>query len=251
MKRIACQNLTISYQRHPVVNHLNVEFKVGTTNAIIGPNGAGKSSVLKAILGETRIESGRVIIDGFSRSDIAYLPQVSEIDSSLPFMVEDVLLLGLLHKVGLCGGIEKNSDAMIDGALCQVGMSGFRKRYINELSRGQLQRVLLARIIMQNAMVIILDEPFNAMDNRTTDDLLQLIRKWQYEDGKTIIAVLHDLHQVACHFNYTLLIAQELIDFGKTQNVLNRSNLERAYKSSFMWLNENELCDLALQNTSA
>lgn len=251
MEKIACQNLTISYHRHPVVHHVDVEFKIGATNAIIGPNGAGKSTLLKAILGELKAESGKVIVDGFLSSDIAYLPQVTDIDLSLPLMVEDVLLLGLLYRIGLCKGPLKDTDQMIENSLAQVGMLGFRKRYIDELSRGQLQRVLLARVIMQSAKVIILDEPFNTMDSRTVDDLLQLICKWQRDEGKTVIAVLHDLQQVACNFDYTLLIAQELIAFGKTQDVLSRNNLEQAYKSSFMWLNENELCDLAVQKTKS
>lgn len=244
MYKVACENVTISYRRHPVVHHLNVEFKIGATNAIIGPNGAGKSTLLKAILGEIEVESGKIVVQGISRSDIAYLPQVTEIDSSLPFTVEDVLMLGLLHKIGLYDGLSKHYASGVTDALYQVGLSGFSSRYIHELSRGQLQRVLLARIIMQEAQVIILDEPFNAMDSRTTNDLLQLVSKWQHQ-GKTVIAVLHDLHQVASNFQYTLLIAQELIAFDETAKVLKRDNLEKAYQSSFIWLNDDtELCEL-------
>ena len=241
--RIACENLTIAYQRHPVIHHLNCEFKLGTTTAIIGPNGAGKSTLLKAILGEITPDSGKIIIDGLSRSDIAYLPQVTEIDSSLPFTVEDVILLGCWYDIGLFGRTKKNNTKYIDECLEQVGLVGFRKRYVNELSRGQMQRVLVARILMQQAKVIILDEPFNAMDSQTTDDLLQLIKKWQ-KLGKTVIAVLHDLQQVANTFEYTLLIASAQIAYDKTRIVLKRSNLEKAYANNFIWFRDDEPCDI-------
>ena len=241
--RIAVENLTIAYHRHPVIHHLSCDFKIGTTTAIIGPNGAGKSTLLKAILGLVSSEGGAVIVDVLAQSDIAYLPQVTDIDASLPLTVEDVVLLGCWYKIGLFGKTSKLDDAKIDECLLQVGLAGFRKRYINELSRGQLQRVLVARIIMQESKVIILDEPFNAMDSQTTDDLLQLIKNWQ-QAGKTVIAVLHDLQQVARVFEYTLLIAKELIAYDKTNVVLKRSNLEKAYASSFIWFNEYELCEV-------
>ena len=240
--RLACENLTVAYQ-HPVIHHLSCDFKLGSTTAIIGPNGAGKSTLLKAILGEIKPESGKIILEGLNRSNIAYLPQVTEIDASLPFTVEDVVLLGCWYNIGLLGKTNKSNNSYVDECLNQVGLNGFRKRYINELSRGQMQRVLVARILMQQAKVIILDEPFNAMDSQTTNDLLQLIKQWQH-DGKTIIAVLHDLHQVARFFEYTLLIAKEQIAYDKTRIVLNRANLEKAYTSSFIWFNEDEACDI-------
>ncbi len=241
--RLACENVTISYHRHPVVHHLSCAFNFGTTTAIVGPNGAGKSTLLKAILGEIKPESGRVILEGLNRSDIAYLPQVTEIDASLPLTVEDVVLLGCWYQIGLFQKTTKKDNERIDECLEQVGLSGFKRRYINELSRGQLQRVLVARIIMQQAKVIILDEPFNAMDMQTTDDLLQLIKNWQ-QNGKTIIAVLHDLQQVARTFEYTLLIAKELIAYDKTSLVLKRTNLAKAYANNFVWLDADEPCEI-------
>lgn len=240
--QLSCENLTITYHRHPVVHHLNCDFKFGTTTAIIGPNGAGKSTLLKAILGEIQPESGKITMNGLERSDIAYLPQVTEIDSSLPLTVEDVVLLGCWYQIGLLKKTSKDSSAKVDQCLEQVGLSGFKERYINELSRGQLQRVLVARIIMQEAKVIFLDEPFNAMDTNTTEDLLKLITKWQ-QSGKTIIAVLHDLQQVARNFEYTLLIAKELIAYDKTTQVLNRRNLAKAYANSFIWFDTDEACE--------
>jgi zinc/manganese transport system ATP-binding protein len=241
--RLACEDLTISYQRHPALHHITCELKLGVTTAIIGPNGAGKSTFLKAILGEVRPETGRVVIQGLARCDIAYLPQINTIDHNLPLTVGDVVSLGNLYKIGLFNKTSKDDDIIINDALNQVGLSGFNLRYVHELSSGQLQRVLLARVIVQQAKVIILDEPFNALDSKTIADMLSIIKSWQ-QDGKTVIAVLHDLTQVANNFDYTMLLAKELVAYDVTQNVLRNDTLKRAYSHNFMWLDNNDLCSI-------
>ncbi len=240
--QLSCKNLTVSYHRHPAIHHLSCEFTIGSTTAIIGPNGAGKSTLLKAILGELKPDTGEIILQNIKQNDIAYLPQSSELDNLLPLSVSDVVLLGSWHKIGLFGKVTQNLTQSVDDCLQQVGLSGFNMRYIHELSKGQLQRVLLARIIMQQASIIILDEPFNAMDSKTITDIQQIIKKW-HNQGKTIIAVLHDLQQVANCFEYTLLLAKELIAHDKTNLVLNRENLSRAYSSNFLWL-DSDFCHI-------
>jgi len=242
MQRIYCDNLTISHNRHPVVHHLSLEFSIGHSHAIVGPNGAGKSTLLRGLLSEIKIDEGKVVIEGFCREDIAYLPQVSELDNSVPFTVGDVLCLGLLHTIGSNRGVARANDEKIQLALTQVGLAGYQSRYINELSKGELQRVLMAKIIMQNAQVIILDEPFNAMDSRTIDEILKLMHLWRNEN-KTIIAVLHDIQQVMDNFEYSIILAHELIAYGKTTSVLNHQNIEKAYKSSIIQYNTKEICD--------
>jgi zinc/manganese transport system ATP-binding protein len=234
LMQLASDNLTVSYHRHPAIHHLSCEFKMGATTAIVGPNGAGKSTFLKALLKEIKIDTGQVIWRGITRKDIAYLPQITEIDNLLPLTVQDVVLLGSWHQIGLFGKITPQINGILNDSLHLVGLDGFKFRYINELSRGQMQRILLARIIIQQATIIILDEPFNAMDNKTTDDLLELIQNWR-KCGKTIIAVLHDLHQVAAYFEYTMLIAKELIAYDKTKIVLQSDSLREAYANNFIW----------------
>lgn len=238
--KLACENLTISYQRNPALHHVTCDFKLGSTTAIIGPNGAGKSTLLKALLGEVRPDTGLVILRGLTRRDIAYLPQVNAIDHNLPLTVSDVVCLGNWYDIGLYGKTTLSNELSVDQALAQVGLSEFNLRYVQELSIGQLQRVLLARIIVQQAKVIILDEPFNAIDSRTVFDILKIIKNWQKE-GKTVIAVLHDLTQVDNNFEYTMLLAKELIAYDLTPKVLCNNVLKRAYTHNFMWL-EGDLC---------
>ncbi len=240
--QLSCDNLTVSYRRHPAIHHLTCQFKMGETTAIVGPNGAGKSTLLKAILGEVKPDTGNVIWNGISPQDIAYLPQHSEIDNSVPLSVADVVLLGSWYQIGLLGRVDNNLNKRVDNSLEQVGLAGFNQRYITELSRGQLQRVLFARTIMQQANVILLDEPFNAMDSKTIDTLLHIIHLWKQE-GKTIIAVLHDLYQVNTSFDYTMLLATKLISYGKTNTVLTRENLTQAYAHNFNWIDDIDLCE--------
>ena len=241
--RLACEDVTVSYHRHPVLHHISLDMKLGTTTAIVGPNGAGKSTLLRAILGEIKLDTGRVILDGLACSEIAYLPQVNTIDYNLPLTVDDVVSLGNWYRIGLFGGLNEQNKTLVNDALSQVGLSGFNLRCIQELSSGQLQRVMLARIIVQQAKVIVLDEPFNALDSVTISDMLNIIKNWQ-QTGKTVIAVLHDLEQVANNFEYTILLAKELIAYDKTSKVLQPQILSRAYKNNFMWLDTNELCKI-------
>ena len=240
--QLSCDNLTVSYRRHPAIHHLTCKFNIGETTAIVGPNGAGKSTLLKSLLGEIKPDTGKIIWDGISNRDIAYLPQYNEIDNSVPLSVADVVLLGSWYKIGLLGKIDVNLNIKVDEALAMVGLSGFNNRYIAELSRGQLQRVLFARTIIQQAQVILLDEPFNAMDSKTIDTLLHIIHMWK-QNGKTIIAVLHDLYQVNTSFDYTMLLATKLIAHGKTNNVLTRDNLMQAYSHNFNWVDNIDLCE--------
>jgi zinc/manganese transport system ATP-binding protein len=221
---IACKNLTISFDRHPVIHHLNCEFKMSNSTAIIGTNGAGKSTLLKAIIGQIKPESGEVSLANIQYSDIAYLPQINQLDLSIPLTVEDLILLGSWYDIGLFKKPNNDTIAKINDALIEVGLDNFNKKYLNELSSGQLQRVLFAKIILQNSKIIILDEPFNAIDTETTTDLLNLLKKWQQQENKTIIAVLHDMTQVKKHFNYTLFLSKQFSLYAATEAIL--ENLE-------------------------
>jgi len=223
---IRFENLTLGYDRHPAVHHLDGEIGAGSLTAVVGPNGAGKSTLLKGIAGTLHPLGGRIALAG-SRSKVAYLPQAMDIDRSFPLTVYDLVAMGLWRRVGLFGGIGKSDRTRIEQALAAVGLTGFERRAIGTLSGGQMQRALFARLLLQDADIILLDEPFTAIDAKTTADLLDLVRRW-HREKRTVIAVLHDLDTVKRIFPETLLIAREPIAWGATEEVLAPDNLLRA-----------------------
>jgi len=233
---IDIEDLTVAYERRPAVHHLSGGFAAGSLTAIVGPNGAGKSTLLKTIVGLLTPSTGRVHRHGLARRDIAYLPQQAEIDRSFPIDVADTVALGLWSEVGLWGRITGKGWQRVAEALSHVGLDGFGRQPIAALSAGQFQRVLFARLLLQDAKLILLDEPFAAIDERTTSDLLAIIRQWN-EQGRTVIAVLHDMEQVRQHFPATLLMAREAIGWGPTEEVLTEKALARARVLAQGWSN--------------
>jgi zinc/manganese transport system ATP-binding protein len=231
---IRLDNLTVSYQRHPAIHHVHGEFAPGSLTAIIGPNGAGKSTLLKVLAGLLQPDTGKVWLQGFHPRDIAYLPQQSQMDRQFPLTVLDTVLLGHLRRMGWLRGVRPTERHQALTALQAVGLVGFEERSLDSLSVGQLQRVLFARLMVQDAPVILLDEPFNAMDARTTADLLEIVRQWHGE-GRTVIGVLHDYEQVRRYFPSTLLIAKECIGWGSTHEVLTPQLLQRANAMAEAW----------------
>jgi len=229
-------DVTVAYHGHPAVHHISGRFDRGSLTAIVGPNGAGKSTLLGALAGLTRINQGSVILDNADQEgqQIAFLRQLSGINNDFPLRVLEVVAMGAWQSVGAWGAIKGKVLERIEQALDRVGMQGFEDRLIDELSVGQLQRVLFARLIVQNAAIILLDEPFNAVDATTTADLLHVIQDW-HADGRTVIVVLHDLEMVKAHFPDTLLIARELISWDKTERALTSENLARAQAHSLVW----------------
>ena len=223
---VACENLTLGYDRHPAVHHLSADFEAGSLTALIGPNGAGKSTLMKGIVGELAPRTGRIVRPP-ERSAVAYLPQISDIDRSFPITVRDVVSLGLWHEVGALGPVGREGCERVADAIHAVGLHGFERRAIGALSGGQFQRVLFARILLQDAPIILLDEPFAAVDRRTIDDLTRIISAW-HEKRRTVIAVMHDHAEVRRTFPRALLIAREMIAHGPTERVLTPENLFRA-----------------------
>ena len=227
---IVLDNITVSYRSVPAVHHAYARFEPGSSWAIFGPNGAGKSTLLKAVMRLLPCDTGSVQWQGLQRRDLAYLPQQAEIDRSLPMTVAELTALGLWHELGAFGGIRRAQRVRVLQALEQVGMAAFAQRQIAALSRGQFQRVLFARMLVQDARFLLLDEPFNAMDAYTTQSLLMLLRQCQ-QQGKGIIAVVHDAAQARQWFDQALLLAREVMACGPAQQVLSDTNLQRA--SSF------------------
>jgi zinc/manganese transport system ATP-binding protein len=216
-------NLTLGYDRHPAVHHLDGAVQPGALVALVGPNGAGKTTLLKGIVGllpplAGKIERGR---------DVAYLPQVLEIDRTFPISVYDLVALGMWCRTGLFGGVSREQRDEIAHAIAAVGLQGFEARPIGTLSGGQMQRALFARLLLQNASLILLDEPFASIDSQTVRDLLAIVGRWHLE-RRTVVAVLHDLELVRANFPETLLLAREPVAWGPTSEILSAENLLRA-----------------------
>ena len=241
---ITLRDLTVAYNRRPAVRHVTGRFEPGSLTAIVGPNGAGKSTLLKAIVGAARPGAGTVDRGGLATRDLGYLPQASELDRSFPLSVADVVLLGAFRRIGVLRGVDRSTAQRAHAALDAVGLDGFASRSIGALSAGQFQRVLFARLLLQDAPVILLDEPFAAIDAGTTDALLDVMRRWHIE-GRTVIAVLHDFDQVRAHFPDTLLLAREPIAWGRTDTALSPDNLRRARGRASVWDEEPALAAAA------
>lgn len=231
---ITLRDLTVAYDGHPAVHHLDGQFEPGSLTAIVGPNGAGKSTLLKAMVGVLAPAAGTVDRAGLHRRDLGYLPQAAEIDRSFPISVADTVALGAWSRTGALRGVDPATSEKARAALAAVGLDGFGHRSVGALSAGQFQRVLFARLLLQDAAVILLDEPFTAIDARTTRDLLDLVRRWHGE-GRTVVAVLHDIEQVRAHFPHTLLLARELVAWGPTGAALSGENLLRARAMAERW----------------
>jgi len=225
--QLTFRDVTLGYDRHPAVHHLSGEVASGAMLAVVGPNGAGKSTLFRGLVGIVKPLSGTISLSGLGARDIAYLPQIAEIDRSFPISVFDFVGTGLWRRTGLFGGVGAKERDRIHHAIAAVGLTGFETRPIGSLSGGQMQRVLFARLLLQDSRLIVLDEPFNAIDARTIDDLLALAKRWHGE-GRTVIAALHDMDLVRTNFPETLLLAREPVAWGATADVLTSENLAEA-----------------------
>ncbi|MEA2958223.1 MAG: zinc/manganese transport system ATP-binding protein, partial [Alphaproteobacteria bacterium] len=169
------RDVTLGYDRHPAVHHLDGEIAPGALLALVGPNGAGKSTLFRGIVGILKPLAGAIGLGDIHARDIAYLPQTVDIDRSFPISVFDFVGTGLWRSSGPFGAIGKSARTRIAQALAAVGLNGFENRPIGTLSGGQMQRMLFARVLLQDARVIVLDEPFNAIDAKTSADLIALV----------------------------------------------------------------------------
>ena len=241
MPTITLTDLTLGYERHPAVHHLSGSFLPGSMTAVVGPNGSGKSTLLKGIVGLLRPLGGKIERRNLKKHEIAYLPQLLEIDRSFPITVLDTVILGLWRQIGIFGGMKRELWSRAEEALLTVGLAGFEMRAIGNLSGGQFRRVMFARMLLLDSPVVVLDEPFASIDSHTTIDLLKVIERWHGEK-RTIIAVLHDFQQVRDYFPETLLLARELVSWGSTAQVLREENLARSRRMSEAWDDAAEIC---------
>ena len=236
---IKLNNLTLAYERHPAVHHLTATIAQGEWLAIVGPNGAGKSTLLNAMAGLTAINEGS--IEGLCPNTVAYLPQQAQLDNSFPLTVFELVVMGLWAKLGFSKSLSGLQHKQCIDAIAVVGLQGFEHRMINTLSGGQLQRCLFARVLLQDQPVILLDEPFNAIDLKTLTDLTQVIKQW-HQNNRTVIMVTHDLDYVQQHCPQTLLLSRECIGHGTTKDILTPRNLKKARQLSEAFDERAHLC---------
>lgn len=241
MSAVRLHDLTLGYERRPAVHHLEGVFEPSRLHAIVGPNGSGKSTLLKGLAGALPPLTGRVDLAGLKARDIAYLPQDSAVDRTFPMLLEDLVGLGLMRQRGLFGAVTKSDRHRVEHAFAAVGLNGFERRGVDQVSGGQLQRALFARVLVQDARLILLDEPFTALDARTTSDLLELIARWPGE-GRTVVMVLHDLDLVRRTCPDALLLAREAVAWGPTDEALKPENLLKARRLSEAWSDHPHVC---------
>lgn len=231
---VQLNNVTVAYNRRPAIRNVCGSFEQASMTAIVGPNGAGKSSLLKALMGELPDMTGNIHRGGYSTSEFGYLPQATAVDRHFPISVADTVMLGAWSSLGAFAAVTPHIAEKAQRALAAVGLDGFERRQIGSLSAGQFQRVLFARLILQNARVVLLDEPFTAIDTRTTRDLLAIVHQW-HQEGRTVIAVLHDFDQVRTHFANACLLAREVIAWGPTETTLSSGNMLLAQTLAENW----------------
>ncbi len=230
---LTLENLTLGYGKVHAVSSLNGVINKGDLFAITGPNGGGKSTLIKALVGFIKPISGRIKWAS-KKPKLAYLPQQTEIDMHFPVTVQGLVSMGVVASKGLWYRLKPSDTADVLAAIKTVGLEGFEQQIVGTLSGGQFQRALFARLMVQQADIIVLDEPFTALDYATMHDLVHLLMDWQ-KQGKTIIAVLHDMEVIRSHFPRTLLLAREQVAWGETQETLCTYELNSAREKAKMW----------------
>ena len=223
---IELHDVGVHFRGHWALEGISGSFAAGESTCIVGPNGGGKSSLIRLIAGLLPAQRGSVVRH-LPRAQIAWLPQLANIERSVPVSALDAVCLGHWRRAGWFGRIGPELRRAALDALAEVEMAECAAQPLHSLSSGQLQRVLFARLLLQDGQLILLDEPFNAIDARSQALLMRLIDRWR-DEGRTLIAVLHDLPLARAHFANTLLLAQHCLGWGPTEQVLSGDALERA-----------------------
>lgn len=224
---IELDQVSIGWRDRVAVRDVSGAFTRGSLTAIVGPNGAGKSTLIKGIMGLVSPMRGKIRLAGDARSQMACLPQRGELDSSFPMTTYDLVAMGAWRRAGAWKRFTEPDHDRVQAALEAVGLADFGPRIIGTLSGGQLQRALFARLLLHDAGTLLLDEPFSAIDRHTTEDLMAVLQQWHGE-GRTVIAVLHDLELVRACFPQSLLMAGQAVAWGATHDVLTPENLHLA-----------------------
>lgn len=227
-------DLTVSYDLKPVLWDIDLEIPLGALVAVVGPNGAGKSTLIQAILGLVKRVSGEVSFLGKPyqsvQKRIAYVPQRGSVDWDFPTTVEDVVLMGRYGHIGWIKRPTKKDREKVVDALKKVDMLEFKHRQISELSGGQQQRVFLARALVQEADIYLMDEPFVGVDAKTEKAIVLLLKELK-DDNKTVLVVHHDLQTVKEYFDYVTLLNRKVIAFGRVEDVFTDELVKKTYQA--------------------
>lgn len=226
MNAIEIRNLTVAYGENIALENLNLDVEAGSLMALVGPNGAGKSTLIKTILRFLKQITGEIKING---KTLAYVPQRNSVDWDFPTTLFDVVEMGCYGRVGLFKRVSKEEKQKVLKAIEQVGMLDFKDRQISELSGGQQQRAFIARALVQEADIYLMDEPFQGVDSTTEKSIVDILKKLKSE-GKTLIVVHHDLQTVPTYFETVTFINKSVIASGKIKEVFTQENIDMAYK---------------------
>ena len=226
MNAIEIRNLTVAYGENIALENLNLDVEAGSLMALVGPNGAGKSTLIKTILKFLKQITGEIKINA---KTLAYVPQRNSVDWDFPTTLFDVVEMGCYGRVGLFKRVSKEEKQKVLKAIEQVGMLDFKDRQISELSGGQQQRAFIARALVQEADIYLMDEPFQGVDSTTEKSIVDILKKLKSE-GKTLIVVHHDLQTVPTYFETVTFINKSVIASGKVSEVFTQENIDMAYK---------------------
>ena len=226
MNAIEIKNLTVAYGENIALENFNLDIEVGSLMALVGPNGAGKSTLIKTILKFLKQITGEIKINGKS---LAYVPQRNSVDWDFPTTLFDVVEMGCYGRVGLFKRVNKEEKQKVLKAIEQVGMLDFKDRQISELSGGQQQRTFIARALVQEADIYLMDEPFQGVDSTTEKSIVNILKKLKSE-GKTLIIVHHDLQTVPTYFESVTFINKTVIASGKVKEVFTQENIDKTYR---------------------
>ena len=226
MNAIEIKNLTVAYGENIALEDFNLDVEIGSLMALVGPNGAGKSTLIKTILKFLKQITGKIKING---KNLAYVPQRNSVDWDFPTTLFDVVEMGCYGRVGLFKRVNKEEKAKVLKAIEQVGMLEFKDRQISELSGGQQQRAFIARALVQEADIYLMDEPFQGVDSTTEKSIVDILKKLKSE-GKTLLVVHHDLQTVPTYFESVTFINKTVIASGKVKEAFTQENIEMTYR---------------------
>jgi manganese/zinc/iron transport system ATP- binding protein len=236
---IEIHDLTVAYRDKPALWDIDLTVPPGVLLAVVGPNGAGKTTLMKAILGLIRPVSGEVLVHGQRYSPrsptIAYVPQRGSVDWDFPTTVFDVVLMGTYGRLGWFRRPGAAERAATTAALTRVGMNDYAQRQISQLSGGQQQRVFLARALVQDAPVYLMDEPFQGVDAVTEKAIVDILRELRSR-GRTVVVVHHDLATVTEYFDWVMLLNVRKIASGPVSEAFTPAHLQATYGDRYLAL---------------
>jgi manganese/zinc/iron transport system ATP- binding protein len=239
---IDVMDLTVAYRDNPVLWDIDLEVPNGILMAIVGPNGAGKTTLIKAIMDLIAAAAGQVLIAGRpyreQRRLVGYVPQRGSVDWDFPTSVLDVVTMGLYGTIGWVRRPDRRAYELALEALGKVGMREFADRQISQLSGGQQQRVFLARALVQDAQIYLMDEPFQGVDATTERAIVTLLQELRAA-GKTVVVVHHDLQTVPEYFDWVTLLNVRRIASGPVAEVFTEENLRQTYGGRIAFLGGN------------